>query len=711
MSRCAPAPILAVLVLLIAAACAPAREGSMYRPATRSPGGIVTSESPLASQIGRSVLDGGGNAVDAAASMAFALSVARPQSCGIGGGGFMVYRSTFGQTAALDFRETAPAAYRPDTLSGPGKHTAFTGHLTVGVPGTLAGMDAALRRFGTISLAAAIEPARRLAAAGFPVPDSLSQAMAQNEPRLRQYPAAADQFLVGGSAPYPTGSTLVQPDLAESLALIERTGPNALYRGPIGQLIVDDMRAYPEPPTDTGVMTMDDLGAYQAKWRDPIVGSYRGRTVIAMPPPTSGGVATLEMLNLLEGFDLHAAGQSSADELHYLGESEKIAWADRNRWLADPDKAKVPTAGLISKAYAAERRAEIDRLRAKSYSAGNPEGAPAARPQGGDSNPNGSTTSLSVIDSTGNAVALTCTIEQTFGSAVVAPGTGFLLNNELTDFSGPGTANEPGPGKRPRSSISPTIVVDHGRPILVVGGAGGATIIMGSLLATVNAVDFGQDPAQAVDAERLDDQSGQMMLENVRVDPAVQSDLTSRGHQIVSEGEYGIAPRVQAAGTDPMTGDRLATTDPRSGSGDYAVLSSTNRQRLSCQDRKAPRVARLRTNHRGGRLVISGSASDRGCRRDVARGKLSVPGKVARVQLWVARRDGRRCRFATARGRLTRARSCRNRLLVTARGTRRFRLRLGRSLPAGRYTVAVRAIDGRGNRSKVRRARVNEASS
>ena len=681
----------------------------MYRPATHSPGGIVTSESPLASQIGRSVLDRGGNAIDAAASMVFAVSVARPQSCGIGGGGFMVYRSTFGQTAALDFRETAPAAYRPDTLAGPGKHDAFTGHLTVGVPGTLAGMDAALRRFGTISLADAIEPARRLAADGFPVPDSLSQAMAQHEPRLRQYPAAADQFLVGGSAPYPPGSTLVQPDLAKSLALIQRTGPDALYRGPIGQLIADDMRTFPEPPTDTGVMTMADLGAYQAKWRDPLVGSYRGRTVIAMPPPTSGGVATLEMLNLLEGFDLRAAGQSSADELHYLGESQKIAWADRNRWLADPDKVKVPTAGLISKAYAAERRAEIDRLRAKSYSPGNPGGAPAARSDGGDSNPTGSTTSLSVIDSAGNAVALTCTLEQTFGSAVVAPGTGLLLNNELTDFSGPGTANEPGPGKRPRSSISPTIVVDRGRPILVVGGAGGATIIMGALLATVNAVDFGQDPAQAVDAERLDDQSGQMMLENVRVDPAVQSDLTSRGHQIVSQGEYGIAPRVQAAGIDPMTGDRLATTDPRSGSGDYAALPSMNTRGLRCQDRKAPRVAGLRTNHRGGRLVITGRARDKGCRADVARGKLSVPGKVARVQLWVARRAGRRCRFATARGRLTRARSCRNRLLITASGTRRFHLRLGRSLPAGRYTVSVRAIDRHGNRSTVRRARVNKA--
>src|SRR3954451_14046685 len=511
------------LCFLLVASAAPAKEGSMSRPAARGAGGIVATESPIASAIGRSVLDRGGNAIDAAASIVFGLNVVRPQSCGIGGGGVMVYRSAAGETAALDFREAAPAAYTKTTLSGPGKHTAFTGHLTVGVPGTLAGVAAALQRYGTISLADAIEPARKLAEKGFPVPDSLSQAMAQHEGRLRQYQAAADQFLVGGAAPYPTGSTLVQPQPAQTPPLIQRDGPDALYRGPIGKLIVDDMRSAPEPPTDTGVLTMADLGAYQAKWREPLAGSYRGRDVIAMPPPTSGGVATLEMLNLLEGFDLHRAGQSSADELHFIGESEKIAWADRTRWLADPDKVTVPTAGLVSKAYAAKRRAEIDPRQARSYSAGRPDGAPpGARAAGGDANPNGSTTSLSVIDNAGDAVALTCTIEQTFGSAVVAPGTGFLLNNELTDFSGAWTANGTGPGKRPRGSTSPAIVVDHGTPILAVGGAGGATSIMGALRDVVDTVDFGLNPAQAVDAERLDEQSGQMMLEDVRVDPAVR---------------------------------------------------------------------------------------------------------------------------------------------------------------------------------------------
>src|SRR3954451_23378293 len=251
------------LCFLLVASGGAAKEGSMYRPATRGAGGVVASESPIASAIGRSMLDRGGNAIDAAASIVFGLIVVRPQSCGIGGGGFMVYRSATGETAALDFREAAPGAYTSTTLSGPGRHTAFTGHLTVGVPGTLAGAVAALQRYGTISLTDAIEPARKLAEKGFSVSDSLSQAMGQHAARLRQYQAAADQFLVGGAAPYPSGSTLRPPAPPETLALIQRDGPDAFYRGAMGKLIADDMRTAPEPPTDAGVMTMADLGAYQ----------------------------------------------------------------------------------------------------------------------------------------------------------------------------------------------------------------------------------------------------------------------------------------------------------------------------------------------------------------------------------------------------------------------------------------------------------------
>jgi gamma-glutamyltranspeptidase/glutathione hydrolase len=273
----------------------------------------------------------------------------------------------------------------------------------------------------------------------------------------------------------------------------------------------------------------------------------------------------IEMLNILEGFDLASEGQSSGDALHLLAEAQKLAFADRNEYVADPDFADVPAAELTDKDYAQSRRGEIDPEKANSYKPGDLDDA--GRSSGEDENTEGSTTHVSVIDAAGNAAALTCTIEQTFGSAVVAEDAGFMLNNELTDFTAPGTANEPEPGKRPRSSISPTIVVKDGEPVLVVGGAGGAQIIMGTLLAIVNTVDFGLDPATAIDAERIDEQSGtSMTIEQGRVLPQAQAELTARGHEFQRrEGEYAELSRVQAAGIDPETGERLAATDPRSG--------------------------------------------------------------------------------------------------------------------------------------------------
>jgi len=291
-------------------------------------------------------------------------------------------------------------------------------------------------------------------------------------------------------------------------------------------------------------------------------------------------VAIQEMLNILEGYDLAAAGQSSALADHLIAEAQKVAWADRAAYLADPAFERVPTAGLISKAYATSRRNQIDLGRARTFPAGTfpaagPAAARAAGADAGDRNPNGSTTHVSIIDRRGNAVALTCTIEQEFGSAVMAPGTGFMLNNELTDFGDPGTANEPAPGKRPRSSMSPTIVVQGGDPVLVAGGAGGARIIMGVLSQVINTVDFGLDIAQSVDAERLDNQGGSSLnIEDARVDPAQLAALAARGHRLVREGEYGPRPRVQLAGTDPAGGRRLAVSDSRS---DRAALAERDR--------------------------------------------------------------------------------------------------------------------------------------
>jgi gamma-glutamyltranspeptidase/glutathione hydrolase len=565
MPRALAAATLMLLILAATAGDALAVEGSQYRKAVRSGGGVVASESPAAAEAGLDVLDAGGNAMDAAVATTFALGVARPQSCGLGGGGFLVYRGADGETAALDFRETAPAAVTPETFAGQGLYKTFTGHTTVGVPGTVAGMQAALERYGTIGLADAIAPAERIAREGFEVPKSLSEEMGNHVSRLRLYPQTAAQFLVGGDDPYPEGSLLIQPDLADTLSLISKEGPDAFYKGDIADRIVEEMSNESSYEGDEGLMTRDDLSSYQAVWRKPLAGDYRGREMLAMPPPTSGGIAMIEMLNILEGFDLASEGQSSGNELHLLAEAQKLAFADRNEYVADPDFVDVPAAELINKDYAKSRRGEIDPEKAASYKPGNLQEAGEA--SGEDENTEGSTTHVSVIDATGNAVALTCTIEQTFGSAVVAEGAGFLLNNELTDFTAPGTVNEPEPGKRPRSSISPTIVVEDGEPILVVGGAGGAQIIMGTLFAVVNTVDFGLDPAAAIDAERIDEQSGtSMTIEQGRVLPQAQAELIARGHEFQRrEGEYAELPRVQAAGIDPETGERLAATDPRSG--------------------------------------------------------------------------------------------------------------------------------------------------
>jgi gamma-glutamyltranspeptidase/glutathione hydrolase len=384
-----------------------------------------------------------------------------------------------------------------------------------------------------------------------------------NGQRLALFPASAAIWLPGGQ-PVAAGSRLVQPDMAATLRRLRRGGPDAFYRGPIAKAIVADAaRSRPELG-DTGLLTEADFADYRAKWRTALQGTYRGREILAEPPPTSGGTALLEMLNLLEGFDLRAMGQSSADALHVIAEAQKIAWADRNAYLADPDHVPQPVARLTSKAYADQRRGEISMARAATYAAGDMS-------SGGETRTEASTTHISVIDRHGNAVALTCTIEQEFGSAVVAPGTGILLNNELTDFGAPGTANEPRPGKRPRSSISPTIVVRDGRPEIVTGAAGGARIIMGPLFAVVDVVDWGLTLPQAVDAERADDQGSlRLNIEDARIDPGVLAELERRGHTLVREGEYGRRPRMQMAGMAP-NGTMTAVSDSRSDQASLAV--------------------------------------------------------------------------------------------------------------------------------------------
>jgi gamma-glutamyltranspeptidase/glutathione hydrolase len=530
--------------------------------------GVVATESPAAGRVGLRVLERGGNAVDAAVATVFALNVARPQSCGIGGGGFAVYRGGDGRIASVDFRERAPLAFTPRTLVPAGLHKSFTGHLTVGVPGTVAGMDLLLRHYGTRTLAQSIAPALPLARRGVRVTRSLSTSMATNAPRLKLFRAAAAQYLRRGRA-YPPGSILRQPALARTLELIARHGPGAFYRGRIAGQIVADMRTGSRRRGDSARLGLSDLASYRAKLRRPLVGRYRGHTVITVPPPSSGGTTLLEILNILSGFDVRGLGASSADGLHVLAEAQKLAWADRNAYVADPDRIRVP-AGLISPRYAAQRRAQIDRGRAQAYGPGRLARLAPPRASGADANPHASTTHVSIIDRRGNAIALTCTIEQEFGSAVVAPGTGFLLNNELTDFSDPGTVNQPGPGKRPRSSMAPTIVLRGRTPVLVVGAAGGARIIMGIVQTVLNVVDFGHDIAHAVDAERIDDPTGTMTIEDRRVAADVIAALIARGHTLMRVGEYDVRPRVQAAGVRLRGGLRAAVSDPRAENGSFA---------------------------------------------------------------------------------------------------------------------------------------------
>jgi gamma-glutamyltranspeptidase/glutathione hydrolase len=570
---------LTLSLLAVSAVPAKARQGSHYRAGVSGTMGVVATESPAAARIGRGVLEAGGNAVDAAAATVFALNVARPQGCGIGGGGFLVYRSRTGKVRSLDFREIAPAAIKPDQFQGNGLYKAFTGHTTVGVPGVVAGIDAALARYGTLSLRQAIAPAEQLARDGVRVTRTLATGTSDNAERFGRYPDTARIFLPGGQ-PLQAGSTFRQPALAADFRRLMRDGPSAFYTGTIARRVVAEMQGFQHPEIgDQGLLTMDDFAHYRPRWRPALEGTYKGAQIATMGPPTSGGVVLLEMLNLLEPLDLRGYGLSSADAIQLVGEAQRLAWADRNQYLADPDQVPQPAATLISKDYADRRRGELSLTRTHSYQPGD-----VGTPQ------DGSTTHVSIIDARGNAVSLTCTIEQEYGSAVVAPGTGFLLNNELTDFGTPGTANAAAPFKRPRSSMTPAIVVRNGRPVLVTGGAGGSLIIMGVVDTVLDQLEFGLDVPHAVDAERVDDQgSATLRVEDARIDPAVLSDLESRGWTLVRQGEYGPRPRLTAAGVEGG-GRMIAVADPRADDGALAARKLPGRPPVVCASKGPPGV-------------------------------------------------------------------------------------------------------------------------
>ncbi len=464
--------------------------------------GMIVTDAPIASRIGAEVLRDGGNAVDAAIATAFALAVVYPEAGNLGGGGFLVLHWPDGTNAALDFREKAPSAASRDMYLGPdGQPTdaSITGYRASGVPGTVAGLWAAHQRFGSLPWKRLVEPAIGLADEGFTVDDDLAGSLRDAADRLKSFPASAALFLPGGE-PRATGSTWRNPELAETLRRIAENGAAGFYEGRTADLIVAEMRR------GRGLITHQDLRGYEAKWREPVLAGYRGTRVISMPPPSSGGIALVEMLHMLEGSDVAALGWHSPEHLHLLAEVMRRAFADRNHYLGDPDFVAMPRGELVSPAYARRRAADIDPRHA-TRSADIAPGVPSAEPT--------HTTHFSVVGPDGDAVALTTTLNELYGSAVTVQGAGFVLNDEMDDFAAKpgapnmfglvqGEANAIAPGKRMLSSMTPTIVVDSdGRTLLVTGARGGPRIINAVLQIVSNVVDFHMDVGSTVYAPRL----------------------------------------------------------------------------------------------------------------------------------------------------------------------------------------------------------------
>ncbi|MEI6667009.1 MAG: gamma-glutamyltransferase [Acidobacteriota bacterium] len=528
-----------IVGLFVLACVGPASTVSVPSRAAR---GMVASQHALASNAGVEVLKEGGNAIDAAVATAFALAVVHPTAGNIGGGGFIVYRPAVGEPVAYDFREIAPAGSSPTMFLKDGKYDTDThhkGYVSVGVPGTVAGLHAAWKAHGKLPWKRLVDPAVTLARDGFVISDGLARSLASVLPQMKAYPASVAQFSKAG-VPYEAGETLRQPDLASTLARIAEQGPAGFYAGETARLIENEMKAH------GGLITRADLAAYKPETRAPITGSYRGYDVISMPPVSSGGTALVEMLNVLEGYDLRAAGSGSAQAIHLTTEAMRRAFADRARYLGDPAfNPQMPIARLISKPYAAGLRNTIKAERAS-------VSTPATFEWPAESD---ETTHLSVVDQARNAVSLTYTLEGGYGSMIVVPGAGFLLNNEMGDFNaGPGlTTAEEGligtepnlaaPGKRMLSSMAPTILVKDGQVFMVTGSPGGRTIINTVLETILNVVDFGMNAQEAVDAARFHHQwlPDRISYERNGFSPDTLAILTARGHQLRAGGAQGVA--------------------------------------------------------------------------------------------------------------------------------------------------------------------------
>jgi gamma-glutamyltranspeptidase/glutathione hydrolase len=541
------------------------------REPVRARHGIIASTNEVASRVGVDVLKRGGNAVDAAIAVAFALTVTHPSAGNLGGGGFMMIRLKNGKTTAIDYREMAPAAATRNVYLDKtgnvieGEGGPLVGYRASGVPGTVRGMELALKKYGSgkLSWAQLVEPAKRLAAGGILVTYSLARSLRGNQEYLSQYPETKRIFLRNGNY-YKEGERFYQPELAQTFARLQQHGADEFYTGQTARLIVADMQR------NNGLITLKDMRGYIAKEREPLRGTYRGYEVISMPPPSSGGAVLIEMLNILEGYDLNKHDWASSERYHLMTEAMRRAFADRAEYMGDSDFVKVPLSGLLEKSYAAKLRSTIDMERASSS-----ETVRAGKPAGVESE---ETTHFTVVDAEGNAVANTYTLNNSYGSAVVAKGTGLFMNDEMDDFAAkPGTPNLYGliqgernavaPGKRPLSAMTPTFVLNKdGSLWFTVGSPGGPTIINTALCVITNVIDYEMNIQHAIDAPRIHHQwlPDELVYEPYGLSGDTQKALLERGHKLARPRYLGDAEGIMI---EPETGLRLGATDPRRSDG------------------------------------------------------------------------------------------------------------------------------------------------
>jgi gamma-glutamyltranspeptidase/glutathione hydrolase len=558
---------------LLTAPAAQAGDRFTKEPTATGTGGAAASVDALATKAAIRELRHGGNAIDAAVAAAGVLGVTEPFSSGIGGGGFMVIRSRDGKISTIDGRETAPAAMEAQSFFENGKALSFDdarwSGLSVGVPGTVATWDQALRRYGTISLREALRPGARVARRGFDVDQTFFNQTDAAKDWFDDIPSTAAIYLDADGTPRDVGTTLRNPDMARAYRYIGRNGASSFYRGPLADAMAQAAQAPPKAATANhawrpGLMTARDIARYHAIWRKPTHVGYRGLDVWSMGPPSSGGSTVGEALNILEGF--HPLGSDRAQAFHRYIEASRYAFADRGEYLADPAYYNVPLTELLSDGYAAERRKLIG-----------PKSANAVVEPGEPDHEGKSTTHLVVTDAKGNVVSYTFTIESTGGSGIVVPGWGFLLNNELTDFNydtGTG-ANKAEGGKRPRSSMAPTIITRNGKPVLAVGSPGGSTIITTVLQILVDRFDLGSSLPQAIAAPRVSQRNAVTSeAEQQFIDsPLAGALVTEYGHnpfKVPTSKEIGAA-----TGIDFLRGGRMqAAAEPtRRGGGSAAVVT------------------------------------------------------------------------------------------------------------------------------------------